>query len=307
MKTFIPDYYDGFSCLMGECRHTCCKGWEIDIDSDTLAYYKSLRRPRRKSILRGIDETADGASFRLTEDERCPFLNKDGLCDIVILLGKGGLCDICRDHPLYRNYISDREETGLGLCCESACRLILGRETPISLVLTADDGNDKPDEESEAVIAERDALVSIAQDRSLPVAERVMKIENRASVSAPDIRALTEEMKTLEILDCGWLRQLDAASESTGEAVFCAEEELRFENLLSYLLFRHIPEADGKENVPPLVSFCTASWRLIRSIYLHGEHSAEALEEICRMWSAEIEYSDENPAAVLNMLNGNAV
>ena len=42
MKLIAPDYYAHFACIAGACHHSCCIGWEIDIDSDTLHYYQQL-------------------------------------------------------------------------------------------------------------------------------------------------------------------------------------------------------------------------------------------------------------------------
>ena len=43
MKLFAPDYYKYFSCIADKCGHSCCVGWEIDIDADTLEYYRSVK------------------------------------------------------------------------------------------------------------------------------------------------------------------------------------------------------------------------------------------------------------------------
>ena len=32
----VPDYYETFRCIAGECKDSCCIGWEIDIDEDNL-------------------------------------------------------------------------------------------------------------------------------------------------------------------------------------------------------------------------------------------------------------------------------
>lgn len=40
MKRVVPDYYADFACIAGACRHTCCVGWEIDIDPDSLRRYR---------------------------------------------------------------------------------------------------------------------------------------------------------------------------------------------------------------------------------------------------------------------------
>ena len=42
MKIFAPDYYRDFKCSAGNCRHSCCIGWEIDIDYETAELYKNV-------------------------------------------------------------------------------------------------------------------------------------------------------------------------------------------------------------------------------------------------------------------------
>ena len=61
MKIYVPDYYKDFRCLAGDCKHSCCIGWEIDIDEDTLDYYKSVEGEfgeRLKNNISYNDETA---------------------------------------------------------------------------------------------------------------------------------------------------------------------------------------------------------------------------------------------------------
>ena len=42
MKLRVPSYYKEFTCLAGACRHSCCVGWEVDVDEDTAAYYETV-------------------------------------------------------------------------------------------------------------------------------------------------------------------------------------------------------------------------------------------------------------------------
>ena len=42
MKIFAPSYYKNFKCLADRCTHSCCIGWEIDVDADTLLRYEQL-------------------------------------------------------------------------------------------------------------------------------------------------------------------------------------------------------------------------------------------------------------------------
>ena len=38
----LPDDYDEFACLGGKCRDSCCVGWELDIDTETADYYRTV-------------------------------------------------------------------------------------------------------------------------------------------------------------------------------------------------------------------------------------------------------------------------
>lgn len=134
MKTIAPSYYGGFSCIAEKCRHTCCRGWEIDIDDERLDEY--LANPLTAAHI----ELKPAAHFVLGEDERCPFLDGRGLCGLITGYGEDYLCQICRDHPRFRNFWSDRVEIGLGLVCEEAGRIILGSELPMELKVIDDDG-----------------------------------------------------------------------------------------------------------------------------------------------------------------------
>lgn len=127
MTLIYPATADAFRCIADACRHTCCKGWEIDIDPDTRAKYAAMTGEIGQRLRDAIADTPGGASFRLREDERCPMLNDSGLCDIITACGEGALCQICADHPRYRNEFSTFTEGGFGLCCEAAAHVRRGR------------------------------------------------------------------------------------------------------------------------------------------------------------------------------------
>ena len=126
MRIVMPDACRDFACLAGACRHNCCLGWEIDVDEAALARYQAVPGALGQRLRDAVDDTGESAHFRLTPEERCPFLNAGNLCDLLIELGEDSLCQICADHPRFRHELSDRTEVGLGLCCEAAARLLLG-------------------------------------------------------------------------------------------------------------------------------------------------------------------------------------
>ena len=167
MTLIYPATADAFRCIADACRHTCCKGWEIDIDPDTRAKYAAMTGEIGQRLRDAIADTPDGASFRLREDERCPMLNDSGLCDIITACGEGALCQICADHPRYRNEFSTFTEVGFGLCCEAAADLTLHWPQPMTWHTQGGGTRPQGSPEEEALLQARAALIRIMQDLSL--------------------------------------------------------------------------------------------------------------------------------------------
>ena len=127
MNLYAPKYYKKFVCSADKCKHSCCIGWEIDVDDVTLKKYQTSKHGYGKKIVDSID-FAETPHFRLCEGERCPHLNESGLCNIILSIGEDHLCDICREHPRFYHDTIRGKEVGLGMACEEACRLILASD-----------------------------------------------------------------------------------------------------------------------------------------------------------------------------------
>lgn len=304
MKIVVPDYYGSFACTKGDCRHSCCVGWEIDIDAPSLERFRTVPGELGERLRQNIVENANGASFRLDREERCPFLNRDGLCDLILELGEDCLCQICSDHPRFRNFFSDREEIGLGLCCEAAGSLILGWKNAVQLQVVQDDGCEAElFEEDGEILALRNQLMRMAQDRSIAVEERVacmkafLGMDLKNTIWKEWIGFLLE----LERLDDCWaerLRELDGAAYDLGEW------ELSFEQLLVYLLYRHMPGALEDGDLAGRIAYVFFAWELVRRLCaVKAELGFEDIVESCRLYSSELEYSDENIAAIIDRLH----
>lgn len=185
MKITAPDYYTQFKCIASACRHSCCEGWEIDIDRESAERYEKLEGPLGDKLRRSMEPAPDNerndencAHFRLCSGDRCPFLRDDNLCEIIIEEGEDMLCQICSDHPRFRNFWEDRIELGLGLACEEAARTILTRDKPMEIIILEDDGQAAeipPDEEW--LTSVRGQLFSDVASRSYehPAEERLME------------------------------------------------------------------------------------------------------------------------------------
>lgn len=299
MKTFVPHYYSAFNCIAGECRHSCCVGWEIDIDPLTLQKYNSIKTPFGKKIRDNIDFQDGCTCFRLNGDERCPFLNEQNLCDIILSLGEDYLCDICKDHPRFRNFYSGRTETGLGLCCEEACRIILSDEHPFSLV--SDDENDEIlTEDEQDFLCRRDLVFNLVEN-SDSVFTAIRKINEMYKINPfeLDLQTAFDFYSSLEMLDISWQDKLLSLKNSQA-AQSDNIAERAFLNLYKYFLFRHLSVFDFYGGL----KFAEISVKLIYSICERTDFSFENICEIARMYSSEIEYSDENIDKVTEFAEG---
>ncbi len=312
MKYIAPDYYESFSCIAGACGHSCCIGWEIDIDEDSFQRYRTLEGPMGDTLRSRISTDGDAPHYILTEGERCPFLQPDGLCEMILTLGEDALCQICTDHPRFRNFFSDRMELGLGLCCEAAGALILKRETPMTLSVLEDDGEPAPrDEEELALLSFRDMLFSILQDRSCTIDQRLEELaETCGGMPERPLSAWAADFLQLERLDPAWTVCLDAlrTSDSFDHPVLHTPEwECALEQAGVYFLYRHIPAALEDGDVGSKAAFAVLSVRLLRGLCAVKQQSTGAvslddLVEFARMYSSEVEYSEENLQQVFQWL-----
>ncbi len=312
MLNAYPDYYPQFSCIADRCRHNCCIGWEIDVDEETLASYRRIGGEMGARLAQSIAEDGDAPHFLLGEHERCPFLNDKNLCDLILYGGDKMLCQICTDHPRYRSFFSERTEIGVGLCCEEAARLILTKPDRTTLVVT---GKGMLDEEETALLALRDKLFAAAQEREKPIFRRVERILSLCGASLPDIPLTqwAEFYLSLERMDEAWtclledLREHADALPLSDFAAYMKGRETEYEQLLVYFLYRHVPAALDDGDISGKAAFAAASVQLLFALgalhlLQHGTFTVEDQIELCRLYSAEVEYSDDNLNALFDAL-----
>ena len=104
MKQIYPSYYTAFRCIGGACGDNCCIGWEIEIDSKTLAAYRVLPGPLGARIRDNLAAAGDGTAHFRMKGDRCPMLTEDNLCQIILQKGPGSLCEVCDQHPRFHNW-----------------------------------------------------------------------------------------------------------------------------------------------------------------------------------------------------------
>lgn len=291
MITITPNYYNKFKCIADRCKHSCCIGWEIDIDDVALKKYNSLKSDFASRLKAHID-LEDSPHFRLDANERCPFLNNQGLCDIITNIGEDMLCQICSDHPRFRNFYEDYVEVGLGLCCEVAAQIILTKKDKTSLNL--------PTEAAQIPILNfREKLFDALQDRTFSIDERVENMLFLVDARLPNNINWYEVFNGLEKLDNTWNSYLSRIK--CGIETNCDNSlDTAYEQLLVYLIYRHFSDCQYDERVKERVLFAALIYKVIKA--MNTSNKLTELLEIARLYSCEIEYSDKNINKILLQL-----
>ena len=296
MKLFAPRYYTEFECIADKCEHSCCIGWEIDIDPRTLKKYKRLKGDYARQIKRSICKKGT-PHFRLCQHDRCPHLNESGLCEIIINYGKDFLCDICTEHPRFYNDTANGKEVGLGMSCEEACRIILSADSYADFVQV-----DELDfEESELYfnpLETRKELFEILSDKDTPYSKKLDTVYEKYGIS-PFLMSNEDYFSCfseLEYLDKS-AKELFLKFKPTREQDPTCEKAL--ERALAYFIFRHLTAATDENELKRALFFALACERLLASLTLDGSNVLEA----ARLISQELEYSQENTEKIKDLIS----
>ena len=289
MKITKPDYYDKFKCIADRCSDSCCIGWEIDIDPETLKRYEQeggeLGEKLKKNIHNG--------SFLLTESERCPFLYENGLCELICRKGESFLCEICREHPRYYEYCGDHVDMGVGLCCEEACRLLFSEDKPLGFIT---EGEGELDEDTRELLVLRKEIIDKIQDENTSLDKLFFSLD----------RGIFELWDSFEPYDDRWSETSAYIKEHLDELIlkqaefdaYMKKRSCEYRRLAVYLLHRYFMRA----------RFCAPSVILegislymktqylwdIYSYHTKGKFDSADRIDTAKYISKQIEYSEEN-------------
>ena len=283
MLSIFPKFYKNFLCKADKCKHSCCKGWEIDIDEETAGKYLAMTGELGAEIRQNIGKNEDSYFFKLTEDERCPFLQKNGLCKIILNIGEENICEICTMHPRFFTMLDDVELCGVGLSCEKTCELLLGDEKDLVFYIE--------DTEEELSFSEVLAVIGLNLPNEMQ--------EFSLAVNAGNINKVLEIMAKTEPIDENWSKELSIMQDMDNVELKAKEYlENSDKNILNkiyqYILYRQL-ERLVDIDMEALINYAQYS---ILFIILHTMISKE-LGESVRRWSEQIEYDTDNVDLIL--------
>ena len=171
----FPNYYTEFSCIANKCEATCCAGWQIVVDEESLKKYKKVTGDFKQRIKNGVD-FKEGVFYQ-NPGKRCAFLNEQNLCDMYIALGKESFCETCRRYPRHIEEFENVREFTLSASCPEAARILLAQKEPVQFY---ERETEAPEEEFddydpmvyEKLLEARGEMLKLLQNRKVPVKER---------------------------------------------------------------------------------------------------------------------------------------
>lgn len=313
MEVFYPKYYESFSCIADRCPDSCCKEWDVDVDSEAAAYYRALPGPLGDRLRQVLRDTEDGTVMTI-EDGRCPMWRADGLCRIQAELGHDALCHVCQQFPRLRHDYGSFVEYGLELSCPEAARLILTSPWESPSIHKAD-GGDLPDYDEEIMdilLQTRKSALQLLANTNYTIPQALILLFFHAhntqtlidggepSPFEPDklltlaknlarngdASAVLDFFRQLEILNPQWTMRLSAP-------ISPSPWKENYRNLIRYFVERYWLQAVSDYDL-----LCRAKFILISCIAIHTLDGD--FVQTCQQYSKEIENSDENMDALLD-------
>jgi len=175
MEYRFPHYFNDFQCVAAECEDTCCAGWAIMIDEDTMEKYEKHSGTFGNRLRNSIN-WEEGCFLQY--DKRCAFLNEQNLCDIHIEAGEHMLCDTCRNYPRHKEEFEGIREGSLSLSCIEAAKIILGCAEPVEFITMEDEEEDEEFEDFDYLLFTklsdaREKMIGMLQNREIDIMIRI--------------------------------------------------------------------------------------------------------------------------------------
>lgn len=179
MQYTVPHYYNKFACIADKCPDTCCAGWQIAIDKNSLKKYKRQKGAIGNRLHNEID-WKEGI-FKQYEG-RCAFLNEENLCDLYLEGGSKMFCRTCRMYPRHIEEFEGLQELSLSLSCPVAADLILGCQEPVRfLSKEIEDAKEEEYEDFDYFLFTkledaRDVIFQILRNRDIRIEVRLLMV-----------------------------------------------------------------------------------------------------------------------------------
>lgn len=330
-----PVYYDQFVCWAGRCPDTCCAVWDIVIDPNSEAFYRTLSGTMGERIRAAMTVDEDGDPCFQVSGGCCPLLTEERLCSIQLELGEERVCDTCRSHPRFTEEYGTFRELSLAASCPAAMELLMQEDWALmemeddSEVFSCEDVNE---ELLSALLPCRETAWMLLQRTDLPWEQRLwallafgstlqLALLSEGSAALPvlaqqwkeiTVDALNFQLKDgavarcrcvellqeLEILEPAWSEKIAQVLEhgTSGDYNYVIHESLE-QRWVAYLLWRWFLRADFDADIYSKLALPVVSILMLR-VLNQNETDPRVWKELARCWAKEIEHSAENRVAI---------
>lgn len=289
-----PSFYKNFKCIAGACPDSCCQGWEVDADEESLNYYKTLSGDIRKRIDSVLDKDEFGNTiFRLAEKKRCPFLNSENLCDMHIAIGGEHTPYTCRTFPRFINDFGGTRELGVSFSCPVAADMMYDLQESMSFTDEFLDElpvlNDIDAQTYFYLTKARKKAFDVVQNRNQPISERLIELLELGEEWQKDLEEYPEPVDNIEFFDIfrnpelinpEWTEKVDNGR------IKPIDNNVFYETIASYFIFRYFLLAVNDYDVLSKIKMAVVG--VLISAYFGNDSWT------IHLWSKETEHSQYN-------------
>lgn len=306
MRERRPFYMTKFRCIGGDCPDTCCRDWEVVLDEESAAFYRTVPGELGDLLRASMTELDSEPCFYL-KDGLCPLLNERGLCRIQLELGEERLSRSCDLHPRFAEEYGSLREWVVSMACPEAARLLLSDPAPVTFVEEQTDEpvsgcNDLDPRLFFSLVSLRKTAYGIVQDRSVDWQTRSARLLSLAeayqrnldqhrlarldgviqryaegrypqnlSLGTPDWSLLDTLEPINDTWNTLWRQTRDFVPTAEVETAYhqaTASWDYQWEHLLMYFLYRYVLKAVNDRQVLPRIRLAVYSVLWLRRMEL---------------------------------------
>lgn len=294
MKIVTPSYYKDFKCIAGACPDSCCQGWEVDVDDETLCSYQGVTHPIKQKIDSLLDKDEfDNTIFRLADKKRCPFLNQQNLCDMHIAIGQQYTPFTCRNFPRFTNCFGATKEIGISFSCPVASDMIWNLEKSLEFEQEFTDElpvlNDIDAQLYITLVSARKKCFDILQNQNDSLKDRLLSVLNYANHLQQQIKPYNEGGDTIdffdvfknpEVINQQWVDKVN------NYAYAPIQNTISNENVATYFIYKYFLDAVFDKDVLSKVKMAVIG--VLITTYFGNDSWT------IHLWSKETEHSQYN-------------
>lgn len=135
-KLQTPAFARDFQCIGGDCKLTCCSGWQVVIDKKTFRQYQA-DPDLSKNVTKKLGSISrSGETFGSLKSKpcgACAMLTEEGLCSVQIKLGEPALSKTCNTFPRSIFKYSNVEVKSYTPSCPEVARLVIASDKAMVL------------------------------------------------------------------------------------------------------------------------------------------------------------------------------